>query len=202
MVYIVGIGPGSKQYILPKAIDTLKNCDIILGFDRALKSLDFIKINTLPVKNLKDILNFLSKYKNKTVAIVASGDPCFYGITDYIQRNYNDDIQIVPGISSFQYLVSKINLCWQNSYLGSLHGRKDNFIEKVKNYKITIWLTDKKNTPNFLCENLIKNNIKATIYVGENLSYEDEKITKGNAEDIVNTLFSNLSVVVIQNNTI
>ena len=32
MVYIVGLGPGNKDYILSKAISTLEKSDVIIGF--------------------------------------------------------------------------------------------------------------------------------------------------------------------------
>ncbi len=43
LISIVGIGPGSREYILPKAVEVLSESQIILGFKRALKSLNFIK---------------------------------------------------------------------------------------------------------------------------------------------------------------
>ena len=36
MVYIVGLGPGNKDYILPKAIDVLNKSDEIIGFRRLI----------------------------------------------------------------------------------------------------------------------------------------------------------------------
>ncbi len=42
-VYIVGLGPGHKDYMLQGAINNLEKVDIIIGFKRAIESLDFIK---------------------------------------------------------------------------------------------------------------------------------------------------------------
>ncbi|GLC32474.1 precorrin-6y C5,15-methyltransferase (decarboxylating) subunit CbiE [Clostridium omnivorum] len=199
MVYIVGLGPGSKEYILPKALSTLEKSKVIIGFVRAIESLNFIEGRKLSVSTLKDILNYINSYENEDIAIVASGDPCFYGVTEYIKRNYNRDIEVIPGISSFQYLAARLNKCWQGSYLGSLHGREEEFVEKVKENTLSIWLTDKKNSPSLMCRKLLVEKIEAKVYVGENLSYGDEKITEGTAEEIVNMNFSELSVVIIEN---
>ena len=54
MVYIVGIGPGNKDYILPKAISTLNESDIIIGFSRALKSIEFLKKDFICVSSIKE----------------------------------------------------------------------------------------------------------------------------------------------------
>ena len=199
MVYIVGLGPGSKEYILPKALGTLEKSKVIIGFGRAIESLEFIEGCKLSAGTLKDILNYINSNKDEDIAVVASGDPCFYGITDYIKRNYNQEIEVIPGISSFQYLAAKLNKCWQGSHLGSLHGREEEFVEKVKENTLSIWLTDKKNTPADLCRKLVEAKIEAKVYVGENLSYKDEKITEGTAEEIAQMTFSELSVVVIEN---
>lgn len=197
-VYIVGLGPGNKDYILPKAISTLEKCDLIIGFRRAIKSIEFLKKNKKIVNSLKEILSIIKTNNYNNIGIVASGDPCFYGITVYLSKNVNIDLEIIPGISSFQYLMSKISMPWQGAYLGSMHGRKEEFLNSVKKNDISIWLTDNKNTPSELCKILIANSIDAVIYVGENLSYDDEKIIDGKTSDIVNMTFSELCVVVIK----
>lgn len=55
LIYIVGLGPGNKDYILKRATDVLKESDYILGFERALNSLDFIDKEKVYIKKLSDI---------------------------------------------------------------------------------------------------------------------------------------------------
>ncbi|NEZ73809.1 precorrin-6y C5,15-methyltransferase (decarboxylating) subunit CbiE [Clostridium botulinum] len=196
-VYIVGLGPGHKDHMIHGAINNLENVDVIIGFKRAIESLDFIKNNKKIVNKLSEILDYIRENKEENISIVASGDPCFYGISNYIKNNYEDKIEVIPGISSYQYMMAKINESWQNSFLGSLHGREEEFIEKVKDYEKSIWLTDKKNSPDKLCKKLIENNIKAEVTVGENLSYKDERIVKGNPQELENMSFGELTIVYI-----
>ncbi|AVQ38044.1 precorrin-6y C5,15-methyltransferase (decarboxylating) subunit CbiE [Clostridium sporogenes] len=198
-IYIVGLGPGHKDYMLSGAINNLEKVDIIIGFKRAIESLDFIKNNKKIVNKLSEILDYIKENRDKSISIVASGDPCFYGISNYIKNNYGGKIEIIPGISSYQYMMAKINESWQNSFLGSLHGREEEFIEKVKSYEKSIWLTDINNSPDKLCKRLIENNIKAEVIVGENLSYSDEKIIKGKLEELENMSFGELTVVYVYN---
>jgi len=198
MVYIVGIGPGSPKYIIPLAVETMGNVDVIIGFERAIMSIPKVKTKKIIVKTLKGIIDYINENVEKDIAIVASGDPCFYGITNYIKVNYKNQIEIIPGISSFQYLMCKLQKPWQNAYLGSMHGRQEEFIEIVRVHRASVWLTDKSNSPQALCKALFDNNIKATVYVGEELSYEDERIIKGLAQDIKDKTFNDLSVVVIE----
>lgn len=199
MVYIVGIGPGSPKYIIPLAVDTMEKVDVIIGFERAVASIPKINVQKIVVKTLKSIMDYITENIDKDIAIIASGDPCFYGIVNYINNNFKGEIEIVPGISSFQYLMCKLKKPWQNAHLGSMHGRQEDFIEIVRKYEISVWLTDKNNSPQALCRKLYYNNIKATIYVGEELSYANERIIKATVEEIKDKVFDDLSVVVIEN---
>jgi cobalt-precorrin-7 (C5)-methyltransferase len=198
MLYIVGLGPGSKDYILPKAVQVLENSDMVIGFQRALSSIDFLYNDKHVVRSLEEIISYSEDNRDKNISVVASGDPCFYGITDFINKNYKGSFRVVPGISSFQYLCAKLNKPWQGSFLGSLHGRKEDFLERVKENNISIWLTDKTHTPGFICSCLSEAKLKVVIYVGEDLSYEDEKITIGEPEKFINTNFSELNLVIIE----
>lgn len=203
MIYIVGLGPGHKDYILPKAIKTLEQCDVVVGFKRALDSLEIDDCKKSYMKKLADVDKFISEeskndnsISQKNVAIVASGDPTFYGITNYIKNKAQVPFEVIPGISSFQYLTSKVQLPWNNAYVGSLHGRSDDFVHKVKEHEAAIWLTDKEKNPSHLCEILNREKIDVEVIIGENLSYEDEKISIGKPEEFIGKEFSSLCIFI------
>ncbi len=199
MIYIVGLGPGHRDYMINKALDTLEKSDIIIGFDRAINSLDFIEKRKIKIKTLNEILDIINDFKNKEIiSIIASGDPCFFGITEYISKNIEEKIEVIAGVSSFQYLMTKINKSWSRAYTGSLHGRNEEFIHKVKENIVSIWLCDSKNSPQKLCEDLIKEKIDCNVIIGESLSYENEVILEGNPLEFRNKYFDNLSVIVIE----
>lgn len=199
MVYIVGIGPGSKEYILPVAQETMKCCDLIIGFRRAIESIEYINNEKIIATSLKETLDLINKNPDKIISVVASGDPGFYGITDYIKNNYNGKLQVIPGLSSFQYMMAKLNISWQGAHLGSLHGRDQQFIKIINENAISIWLTDKVNSPKNLCLQMLKEGIDVKVYVGENLSYFDEEIIQGTAYELSNMDFSDLCVMVVIN---
>ncbi len=199
MVYIVGIGPGNRDYILPKALEIMQGSDIILGFGRAMESVDFIDKKKIKVNKISEVVEELEKNKDKVISVVASGDPLYYGITEYIKNNYEGEINVIPGISSFQYLAGRLNKSWQGAYLGSLHGREEEFINKVRENKLSIWLTDSKNSPKDLAQRFLEEGLNPKMYVGENLSYEDEKIEIGYPEEIKNKEFSSLCVLLLEN---
>ncbi|WP_238899866.1 precorrin-6y C5,15-methyltransferase (decarboxylating) subunit CbiE [Clostridium sp. YIM B02500] len=199
MIYIVGLGPGHRDYIMPKALEILKKSNIIIGFKRALDSLEFIDNKKIYINKLIDINEYICDEKNRSmiISIVASGDPTFYGITNYIKSKATLEFQVIPGISSFQYLICKLNMSWNNAYLGSLHGRKEDFLNVVNNHDLSIWLTDKENNPAILCEILHKEKVRCKVVIGENLSYEDEIITNGTPEEFMNKKYDSLIVFIV-----
>lgn len=199
MIYIVGLGPGHKDYIMPKALEILEMSDIVIGFKRALDSLEFIQSKKLYISKLSDIDQYICDEKDKkaAVSIIASGDPTFYGITNYIKSKALLEFSVIPGISSFQYLTCKLSMPWNNAYLGSLHGRNEEFLDVVNKHNLSIWLTDKENNPSALCEILDNSKIKCKVIIGENLSYEDEVISEGKPEEFINKTYNSLSILIV-----
>jgi cobalt-precorrin-7 (C5)-methyltransferase len=209
MIYIVGLGPGHKDYIMPKALETMKKSDVIVGFKRAMDSLDFIDNKKIYISKLSDIDQFIclkedqgiltnEKSKVTNISIVASGDPTFYGITNYIKNKSSLEIEVIPGISSFQYLTCKLNMSWNNAYLGSLHGRKEEFLDIINKNNLSIWLTDKENSPSALCKILYEAKINCKVIIGEDLSYENEVISEGSPIEFINNTCSSLSIFIVE----
>ena len=110
-------------------------------------------------------------------SLLASGDPCFYGIVEYLQKNGIKVVQIVPGVSSFQYLMCKLAKSWQDAYFISLHGRED-AIGKIPEHRLTVLLTDENHSPDCISKTLGYLRAKGTIWTGIDLSYPDEKIVQ------------------------
>ena len=196
---IIGIGPGNIDYILPIAKKKILESDLVLGFNRVLNDLVFLKNNKkFFLKSLKDIKNIVNKNLNKNISIVASGDPGFYGILEYLKKNTKFKLNVLPGISSLQYFCSKLNFSWFNIKFYTLHGRNfNNLINFEEDFDKIFILTDKINNPKKICEKLLNQNYK--IFIGENLSYKDEKIFIGKAKDLVNNNYKDLCVVIIEN---
>lgn len=199
MLYIVGLGPGNKDYILPKAIDTLKKSDVIIGFKRLINDLNFIDTNKIVINSLRETLDYIQQNgQENIISLVASGDPTFFAISEYIKKNYPGNIVVIPGISSFQYLTAKLNKSWSYAFTDSVHARNEDFIEKVKEHKLSIWLTDNKNNSAFLCKLLSENNIECTVIIGEHLSYENERILQGKAIEFINEEVSDMAILIVE----
>ena len=183
-IQLVGIGPGNLKYISINSINILKSSDILIGSERQLSAFrseigENQKIYI--ISKLDKMIDYIKDNMDKKISVLVSGDTGFYSIVPYILKHFEKKlVEIHPSISSYQYLFSKLFLNWQNYKLASLHGKHFDYLSQIQDYKIEgiVLLTDSKNTPYEIAKNLyLDGNRNLEIIVGENLSYENEKIT-------------------------
>ncbi len=209
-INVVGLGPGSIDYITPIAVETMRGSSAIAGGTRNLEAVGEIQGLDISDKELFKIgakLDELERFINSErergkVSVVATGDPGFYGILDYMLRTFGEEnLRVIPGISSIQYMFAKINLPWNRAHLGSVHGRDEDIVQAVRENEISIFLTDTKNSPKQIAQTLCHEGMtELQMFIGSDLSYPEEKIIKDITANLVNMeTNSKLSVVVIKN---
>jgi len=201
-LYIIGIGPGHKDYILPQAKITIKKMDVIIAGKRHLDSFNLSEKEIYTIKgSLSHLKTYISELpENKKIGMIVSGDPSFYSILEWTKRNFVDyKIETISGISSLQYFFNRLNKSYHKSYWVSLHGRDNDFISKINEHRYVALLTDQMHSPHWIAKKMIQQSKKNKMYVGENLSYDNEIITSGLPEEILKKDNSKLSVVIIEN---
>lgn len=198
MINVIGLGPGNTDYITKLGEKLLKNSDVIIGGKRNLESIkDFNGEKIELASNLKEIIEYINDNKDKQISVLASGDPFIYGIGRYLSKNIESkDLNVVSGISSLQYIFSKVHIDMNDLYITSSHGKTPDF-DYVLNHKKVCMVTDKIIGPKEICKEILKRNLDRTVIVGENLSYDNEKITIGSPDEILNTDEFDMCVVVI-----
>ena len=198
--FVVGIGPGHSDYLLPKARRLIDGADVVIGGKRNIGS---VACTTQEIVYITADLSLIKTYiddnrTKKNIVMIVSGDTGFFSMLSFVRRNYEDvSYEVVPGISSMQYMFSAIKQPWQDAYVGSVHGRALDVKKLVKENQFTGLLTDYKNTPSTVAALLKQENYR--VHVGERLSYENERITVGTPEEISEEAFDSLSVVIIEN---
>lgn len=180
-IHIIGIGPGSKEYLLPIARRTIENSDCLIGARRILslfRNLDKEKIYL--DKNFDRIIPYIEKNRSeKKLAILVSGDPGLYSFLGKIQKSFKkDEYSVIPGISVLQLAFAKIGETWEDAKIISLHARAPHsLIEDVRNHSKVFLFTDSKFSPPRIAGYLIARGIenrKAVVF--ENIGYPDERI--------------------------
>ncbi len=198
MINIIGLGPGNKDYITKLGEKLIKTSDVVIGGKRNLESIGDFKGEKIELaSNLKEILEYINNNKEKQVSVIASGDPLIYGIGRYLSQNIdNNNLNIVSGISSLQYIFSKIYIDMNDLYITSSHGKVPDF-DYVLSHKKVCMVTDSIIGPKEICKEILNRNLDRTVIVGENLTYDNEKITIGMPKDLLEVDKFDMSVVVI-----
>ena len=189
-INVVGLGPGNIKYLSTAGIDCVKEAEIIVGSTRQLSDLKTIiseKQEIYILGKLAELIAYLKESIEKKITIIVSGDTGYYSLVPYLSKNLSKDIlNIIPNISSYQYLFSKIGENWQNFRLASVHGREFDYIKNIDDEDIAglVLLTDDIQSPYEVSKNLYNSGVRnLTVIVGENLSYDNEKITILEIED-------------------
>ncbi|MBE6050694.1 MAG: precorrin-6A reductase [Clostridium sp.] len=201
-VSIVGIGMGNMDTMTIEAKKAFEEADIIIGAKRMVDSLSGFNKYTFASYKAEEIHSFLDRNKKyKNIVIAMSGDTGFYSGTKKLLEELKDyEVKNICGISSVVYFASKLNISWENMELISLHGREDNVIDAILNNEKVFALLSGKDSIHSVCKELIEYELRdVELYIGERLSYEDECIYKGKAEDFIDKEFKPLSVMVMVN---
>ena len=189
-INVVGLGPGNIKYLSTAGIECIKEAEIIVGSTRQLSDLKTIiseKQEIYTLGKLAELITSLKENIERKITIIVSGDTGYYSLVPYLSKNLSKDIlNIIPNISSYQYLFSKLGENWQNFRLASVHGREFDYVKNINDEDIAglVLLTDDIQNPYEVSKNLYNNGLRnLTVIVGENLSYDNEKITILEIED-------------------
>ena len=183
-ISLIGIGMGNPDCLTAAADRALDACDAVFGAKRLLQNIVCPRKYEMYLPS--DVIPVLENEKIHRAAIVFSGDTGFYsgakGMVQALRRWRKDiDIQVIPGISSFVYLASKLGESYDDACLFSIHGSNTDknlklLTEKVKYHeKVYVLLSGAKDVSR-IAEMLMRSGIQGHLVTGANLSCENETI--------------------------
>lgn len=111
MIYIIGTGPGLEEYMSLRAIEAVKDSDIIIGYKTYIDQIkNLLKNKEIYSAGMKKEIDRCKKalecaLQGKKVGLVSGGDAGVYGmagIMHEIALEHSDEIQIevIPGITA------------------------------------------------------------------------------------------------------
>lgn len=172
-LYVIGIGPGGIDHMTLKAMEAIKESDVIVGYT---KYIDMIK----PLLKGKELYSTgmrgeearcreaLKLSKDKNVALVSTGDSGIYGMAGLIlEMKKDEDVEIIPGITASSAAGSVIGAPLMhdncNISLSDLMTPYEDIKKRVKlaaqgDFVISLYNPRSKGRPNYLneCMNLIR----------------------------------------------
>jgi cobalt-precorrin-7 (C5)-methyltransferase len=181
---------------------TALSCDLLLGGSRNLEIFsNFSGEKRATGREIKPLIDLIrAHYQSRKIGVLVSGDPGLYSLLPLLKHHFpQEHLEVVPGISALQYLFARIKLPWHDALILSLHGREQqNLPELVRDSAKVGLFTDRRHTPAAICGLLLEKGIEnRKVYIGENLSYPEEKIYRGSLEECREIQVGELNVMAI-----
>ncbi len=201
-VYIIGIGPGSEDYLLPVAKKEIERADCLVGGKRLLSLFQHQDKEKIYLEgNFKEIICYIKENRaKKRIAVLVSGDPGLYSLLGQLSRVLKkEEYVLIPGISALQIAFARIGESWQEVKIISLHGRRlGNLAEEVKISPRIFLFTDSRLPPEQIAAYLLDKGVEnRRAIVLENLSYPNERVVDTNLKGLSKAKGFGLCVMVI-----
>ena len=217
-VYAVGVGPGSPKYVTGIVKEIVQNCDILIGYKYTLKTIE----NLIEGKEIYEITmndqeksyqKILPELGDRTLVIPFTGDVNFSEseVVDRLIEIFGE-VEIIPGISSFQVAASRAKVPLDKSKVITMHVTTPIEDKKLELQKALIdgfsvvlvprpWpkQPDKHFMPSEIAIYLRENGFdtaKIKVHVYESITTENETNFEGTVKELEGKEFSDLSVMV------
>ena len=205
LIDIIGMGQSKKDLTL-NHLEIINKCDVIIAGKRHLAMFDLPGIEKIPItSSIQSIVDIIKEKINANkIVVLASGDPLFYGIGSTLVRYFDKkQINIHSNISSVAAAFAAIQEPWHDAKIISLHGKQNkpfSFSTLARENKIA-FLTDPKNNPQYIAEQLIKNNLLDFKFcVLENIGDKKKETVTwlDNMEQVKNNNFVQPNIVILK----
>lgn len=218
-LYVVGIGPGGKDHMTFKAVETIKSSDVIVGYTPYINYLQgFLEgkeiYSTGMRKEIERCQYAIERVKEgKNTVIISTGDAGLYGMAGPILELAKDiDVEIIPGVTAAFSAAAELGSPIMHDYASiSLSDLLtpwqviENRIEKAAegDFVVAIYNPRSKGRKDHLerAIEIIKKHRKGETPVGivRNSGRDDGTISLTNLDDIDYEIVDMLSVLIIGN---
>jgi precorrin-6Y C5,15-methyltransferase (decarboxylating) len=202
-IHVIGVGNDGLAGLTPHARELLLRADLVLGADDALALLPDLPGKKQPLgPDLAAAARLLEANRNQRVAVVATGDPLFYGVAGYLSdRLGKDAFEVLPHVSSMQLAFARVKESWEDAYLTNLatHPLDDVVLDRIRTADTVGLFTSPQATPAAVARALLANGIDYfRAHVCENLGTPSEWVTTGELDEIAGMEFGPLNVLILR----
>ncbi|HLB70037.1 MAG: cobalt-precorrin-7 (C(5))-methyltransferase [Candidatus Methanoperedens sp.] len=174
---IVGVG-GGPDLLTQEAISAIQNARIIFGSKRAIE---------LAKEHIKCEAHEITDYSLRSLpddaVVLSTGDPMLSGLGKFAGKKD----EIIPGISSLQLACARLHMEIDSLAVITAHSRDLALVRKrvlveLGNGKKVFLIPDPAFGVNEVAELLRSSGLSRKISILERLSYPDERVSTGTAE--------------------
>lgn len=223
-LFVVGVGPGSSEYLTDIAKYKIVKSRYIAGYSHTLSIIKHLfdptwqRISEVTMDSQDDIYKniFDQMETNEYCTVPFTGDVNFSEseVIDRLLEIFGEDnVEMIPGISSIQVAASRSKVPLDKAAIFTFHitedieGRKEELLNAVRNKRSVILLPrpwPKNRERQFMESDIalfLRNNMLQTdnldVWVFEFLTKGNERIFRGKVSELEERQFDPLSVMVI-----
>jgi precorrin-6B C5,15-methyltransferase / cobalt-precorrin-6B C5,C15-methyltransferase len=202
-ILVVGIGDDGARGLSSHVLERVYNASVLYGGERQLGFFpDFAGERRVIRSPLRETLAEIeADAAHRTVAVLASGDPLFFGIGRTLVRKLGrDSVEIIPHLSSVQLAFARAGESWQDAKVISLHGKPMlGLAQQLHGAPVAALLTDDVNTPSAIARYLQRFAMtEYHAFVAEHLGSPEERSGWYTLEQLVDAEFAPLNVVILK----
>jgi len=184
-IAIIGMGLGLQDMSL-QALRKVASAQVLVGGWRQLALFPEHAGKKIVIgRDAAELVKALpKKLRGKSAAVLASGDPNFYGIAAlFYERFPKDEIEVIPNITAFQAAFARIQKPWNDAIFISVHGKSIAALDKIVRAAGTfVVYCDGVNTPSAVAAYLVEKDRlleSCKVLVFDSLGMTQEKIFSG-----------------------
>ena len=227
-LFVIGVGPGDPDYIIPIAKEKIQISKYIIGYRYTLKTIEKLldkkrqQIYEITMRSQEATYQqvYENMNDNEYCTVPFTGDVNFSEseVVDRLLEIFgNENVEVIPGISSIQIASSKSKVPLDKAIIitfhvtGNIQQKKMELVKSVSENKSVILLP--RPWPNDLSKNFMPADVslflkdngidtkKINVWVFEYLTNKEKETTfKGKLIDLEDKTFSDLSVMIIDQN--
>ena len=219
MIYVIGIGPGSKELMTMQCIDAIKDAEVIVGYKTYINLItDLIEGKEIVQNGMRQEIDRCREAveiakTGKKVAVISSGDAGIYGMAGLIlEMKGEEEVEIIPGITASSSAGSVLGAPLMhdncNISLSDLMTPYEEIKNRVKaaaesDFIISLYNPKSKGRPHYLkeCIDIIKEFREDTtpIAVVKHALREGQEVTMTTIGEFNDEIVDMMSIVIIGN---
>jgi len=219
VVYAVGVGPGSSEYLSSNVQRIIQNCDMVVGYKYTLNTIKNLisekQVYEITMSDQEEVYQKVAKDLGEKILVVPFTGDVNFSESEVVDRLIEifGNVKIIPGISSIQVAASRAKIPLDKSRVITMHVTTSIEEKKLELQKALIdgysviliprpWPSDpsKHFMPSEIAQYLQNNGFdtsKFRVHVFEFLTTEKETVFEGNLDGVVGEEFSDLSIMII-----
>jgi precorrin-6Y C5,15-methyltransferase (decarboxylating) len=202
-VVIIGMGlsPGN---LTKEHLEKISQADILVGGKRHLDCFEDVDTKKKVItKNITEIIEYIKEQMElRSIVVLASGDPLFYGIGAVLVKSLGpDNILFYPNITSVSGAFSRIKEPWHDAHVVSLHGREHETAlqDALETRDKIVVFTDSVKNPAWIANSILEKKISGfEMCVLEQLGSPTEQVNWYSLAEAADKIFQEPNILILK----